>query len=113
MGKDRQDNGLERLDRQLADGEHLAVGQNVEVCHDYLPDVVDARNIDEGCLHEPAHRKCVDLGEDLTLGRCRPSVLLSREHGGLEVFEDADSKLGQGTDQLRQALHVKEERARE
>ena len=46
MGKDSQDDGLERLDRQLADGKDLAVGQNVEVSHYYLPDVVDARNID-------------------------------------------------------------------
>ena len=92
MCKDRQHNGLQSLDRELADGEDLAVREYVEVRHDNLPDIVDAGNIHEGGLHEPAHGECIDLGENLALSG-GPGVRRGREHGAVEVLEHADREL--------------------
>jgi len=59
--KDRQDNRLERLNSQQANGQHLAVGQDVKVGNHDFPKVVDSRYVHYCCLHKPAHCKCVNL----------------------------------------------------
>lgn len=112
VGKDLQNDSLQRLYGQLADGQHLAVRKDVKVRHNYLPEVVDPAHVDKCRLHKSAHRKRVDLCEDLAF--CRGArVGLSREGRLVEVLEDADCELSECANQLSQALHVEQERAGE
>ena len=67
VGEDCQDDSLESLNGELADGQDLAVREDVEVCDYYLPDVVDTRNINQGGLDETSHGKRIDVAEDLAL----------------------------------------------
>ena len=116
MRKNLQHDRLEGLDRELPDREDLTVRKDVEMRHDNLPKVIDAANIHEGRLYEPAHSKRVNLLQDFTFGRLAGILLLlgrrcdatAGEHGRVEVFKDAHSELGQSTDKLCQALHVEE-----
>ena len=51
VGENCEHNRLQSFDGELSDGEHLTIGQNVKVCHNNLPNWLNARNIYQGCLN--------------------------------------------------------------
>ena len=112
IGEDLQNNGLKSFNRQLPYREHLTVGENVEVSHDDLPDVIDTRNIDEGGFDKTRHSKCVDPSYDLSFGGCTCSLRLCQLER-IQVLKDSDSELRKCTDQFSYRLIVKEKSAGE
>ena len=93
MCKDLEHDSLKCLDRELSDGENLAVREDVEMCNDDFPEVIDATDVDQSRLNQSAHGKRVNLLKDLTFGRS-PGVRLRGEHRRVEVLKHSYRELG-------------------